>query len=41
MANPWMTHLAKVWSKVKKQGKSYREAMIIAKKSYKGKKKKA
>ncbi len=35
MANPWMSHLAKVWAKVKKKGGSYKQAMIEAKKSYK------
>ena len=34
MANPWMTHLASVWKRVK--GKmSYKQAMVEAKKSYK------
>lgn len=32
--NPWLAHLKSVWAKTKKQGKSYRETMIIAKKSY-------
>ena len=43
MANPWLVHLKKVYAKVKKQGKSYKQAMVIAKSSYKksaGKKKK-
>ena len=35
--NPWLVHLQKVWQKVKKKGKSYKEAMSIAKKSYKKK----
>ena len=41
--NPWLVHLKKVYAKVKKQGKSYKQAMVIAKSSYKksaGKKKK-
>ena len=37
--NPWLAHVKKVWAKVKKQGKSYREALVIAKKSYSKKKK--
>jgi len=35
MANPWLVHLKKVWAVQKKKGKSYRETMTIAKKSYK------
>ena len=30
MANPWMSHLAKVWAKLKKKGGSYKQAMIEA-----------
>ena len=33
-SNPWLAHLKSVWAKTKKQGKSYRETMIIAKRSY-------
>ena len=33
-SNPWLAHLKKTWAKTKKQGKSYRETMIIAKKNY-------
>ena len=33
-SNPWLAHLKSVWAKTKKQGKSYRQTMIIAKKSY-------
>ena len=43
MPNPWLVHLKKVYAKVKKQGKSYKQAMTIAKASWKkggGKKKK-
>jgi len=34
MPNPWLQHVKSVWAKTKKQGKSYRETLIIAKKSY-------
>jgi len=34
MPNRWMSHLAKVWAVQKKKGKTYRETMTIAKKSY-------
>ena len=33
-SNPWLVHLKKTWARTKPQGKSYRETMIIAKKSY-------
>ena len=35
--NPWLQHVKSVWAKTKKQGKSYRETLIIAKKTYKKK----
>ena len=34
MPNRWMSHLSKVWAVQKKKGKTYRETMTIAKKSY-------
>ena len=34
MTNVWLQHVKKVWAKTKPQGKSYRETLIIAKKSY-------
>jgi len=34
MTNRWMSHLSKVWAVQKKKGKTYRETMTIAKKSY-------
>ena len=37
MPNPWLAHVKSVWAKTKKQGKSYRETLIIAKKTYKKK----
>ena len=33
--NPWLLHLQKVWKIEKPKGKSYRETMVLAKKSYK------
>jgi len=33
--NPWLAHVAKVWPKMKKAGKSYRQCLVEAKKSYK------
>jgi hypothetical protein len=36
--NPWLQHLGSVWKKLKPKGKSYKQAMIEAKKSYKKKK---
>ena len=35
--NPWLAHVKSVWQKTKKQGKSYRETLVIAKASYKKK----
>ena len=32
--NPWLKHLKSVWAKEKPKGRSYRETMILAKKSY-------
>ena len=32
--NPWLLHLASVWKRLKPQGKSYRQAMIEGKKTY-------
>ena len=34
MTNVWLQHVKKVWAKTKPQGKSYRETLIIAKKTY-------
>ena len=33
-SNPWLVHLASVWKRLKPQGKSYKQAMIESKKSY-------
>ena len=38
--NPWMSHVKKVWQTVKKQGGSYKSALVKAKGSYKKKGKK-
>ena len=35
MPNRWLVHLKSVWAKEKPKGKTYRETMMIAKKSYK------
>ena len=32
--NKWMEHLASTWKRLKPQGKSYREAMVGSKKTY-------
>ena len=32
--NKWMEHLASTWKRLKPQGKSYREAMIESKRTY-------
>jgi hypothetical protein len=37
--NPWLAHVAKVWPKMKKAGKSYRQCLVEAKKSYSKQKK--
>ena len=36
-ANPWILHLKKVWKTEKPKGRSYRDTMILAKKSYRKK----
>jgi len=34
-SNPWILHLQKVWKTEKPKGRSYKQTMILAKKSYK------
>ena len=34
-SNPWILHLLKVWKTEKPKGRSYKQTMILAKKSYK------
>jgi len=33
--NPWILHLQKVWKTEKPKGRTYKQTMILAKKSYK------
>ena len=35
--NPWILHLQKVWKTEKPKGRSYRDTMLFAKKSYRKK----
>lgn len=35
--NPWMEHVRKMWLKLKPKGKSYKECLQEAKKTYKKK----
>ena len=37
MANPWMEHVKKERAKAKNKGKSYKQVLIAAKGTYKGK----
>ena len=37
MANPWLEHVKKERAKKKNQGKSYKQILIAAKATYKGK----
>ena len=37
MANPWLEHVKKERAKAKNKGKSYKQILIIAKGTYKGK----